>query len=190
MTVDYCDPNGDVQKEWESACGNHYECIDGGVRQPAAPTTDDIGAFDGNENDIDRFYMDNSIQDVDEVTSVTVWIYGRNSTGERCSVDIQLGSIQPWEGYQSVNMDGSYAWRSKTFNGSWTQTNLDEMQVRFKAYSNYGTYDYTRIRAFYCEVTYSEVVVGYGHDFMGVPAANIDSVNGIPTANIDKIKGV
>lgn len=190
MTVGYCDPNGDVQKEWESSCGNHYECIDGGIRQPATPSSDNIYVADGNENDIDRFYMDNSIQGVDEVTSVVVWIHGNNTTGEHCQVDIQLGSIQPWEGYQTVNMDSGYAWFSKTFNGSWTQQNLDEMQVRFKADSAYGKIDLTWIRAFYCEVTYSEVSLGYGHDFMGVPAANIDEVNGIPTANIDTIKGV
>lgn len=190
MTVDYCDPNGDVQKEWNSACGNHYECVDGGVRQPATPTDDDINALDGNENDIDRFYMDNSIQGVDEVTSVTVWIYGRNSTGERCSVDLQVGSLEPWQGYQSVDMDGSYAWRSKTFNGSWTQANLDDMQVRFKAYSAYGTYDYTRIRAFYCEVTYTEVATGWAHKIYGIDPAHIGKIMGVPRANIAKVNGV
>ena len=188
MTVDYNDPNGDVQKEWESSCANHYECIDGGVRQPNAPTTDDIAALDGNENDIDRFYMDNSIQGVDEVTSVVVWIYGRNSTGEHCLVDLQMGTLEAWEGYQTVNMDGSYAWRSKTFNGSWTQANLDDMQVRFKADSIYGTYDYTRIRAFYCEVTYSQA--GYGHKVQGVAPEHIAKIMGVPKAHIGKVNGV
>lgn len=190
MTIGYCDPNGDVQKEWFPSVGTtHYVLIDGGIRQPTAPTTDNIGAFDGNENDIDRFYL-TSLPDVDEVTSVVVWVYGRNSSGEPCQVDLQMGTIEAWEGYQTIEMVGGYGWFSVTFNGSWTQINLDQMQVRFKADNIYGTYDYTRIRAFYCEVTYSEVVVGYGHDFMGVPAANIDEVNGVPTANIDTIKGV
>lgn len=32
--------------------------------------------------------------------------------------------------------------------------------------------------------------LGYGHDFMGVPATNIGIVSGVPTANIANIKGV
>jgi len=189
MTVDYVDPNGDVQKEWNSACPNHYECIDGGVRQPAAPTSDNINAVDGDENDIDRFYL-TSLPDVQEVTSVKIWIYGNNTTGEHCLVDLQMGSLEPWEGYQTVNMDSGYAWFSKTFNGSWTQTNLDQCQVRFKADSAYGKFDTTWIRAFYCEVTYSEVPTGYSHKVNGVLPAHIGKINGVPTAHIAKVNGV
>ena len=39
-------------------------------------------------------------------------------------------------------------------------------------------------------VTYTPIATGYAHDFMGVPAANIGSVNGVPTANIASIDGV
>ncbi|KKN22853.1 hypothetical protein LCGC14_0910830 [marine sediment metagenome] len=44
------------------------------------------------------------------------------------------------------------------------------------------------IACVYAVVTYTPA--GYGHDFIGVPAANIGSVNGVPTANIASIKGV
>jgi len=44
------------------------------------------------------------------------------------------------------------------------------------------------IACVYAVVTYTPP--GYGHDFIGVPAANIDNVIGVPTENIDKIIGV
>lgn len=188
MVVDFCDPNGDVERGWVVSEGvNHFAVLNEGVRQPAVPDSDNIAATDGDENDIDRFYMDDSIQDVDEVTSITIWIYGNNTTGERCSVDLY---IVAWRGYQVVNMDSGYGWFSKTFDVLCNQAQLDAMQVRFKAYSNYGKMDGTWIRAFYAEVTYSEVVVGYAHKFLGIASNKIGKVCGVPTANIGKIKGV
>ena len=187
MTVDYCDPNGDIERGWVVSTGvNHFAVLNDGVRQPATPVSDNIYAGDGDENDIDRFNM-SSLTGVEQVTSITVWIYGNNTTGEHCQVDLY---IVAWRGYQTVNMDSGYNWFSKTCVVTCNQAQLDAMQVRFKADSAYGKYDCTWIQAFYCEVTYTEISVGYEHDFMGVPAANIDEVNGIPTANIDTIKGV
>jgi len=188
MVVDYCDPDGDITKQWShpSAPADHFQEINDGVRQPTVPSSDDIAATDGDENAVDQFTM-TSLSNVDEVTQVTVWTYGNCTAGEDARVNLYIGA---WQGQAWVGLGTSGGWRSYTKTGSWTQEQLNAMQVQYQADSVYGKFDGTWIRACYCEITYSEVAVGYGHDYMGVPAANIGSVSGVPTANIASIKGV
>jgi len=186
MVVGYIDPNSDVIAQWQ-ASGINHDHVDDGIREPNVPNSDDIDATDGDENAVDHYHM-TTLEGIDEATKIVVWVYGRGTSGEQAICNARIDDELYLGAWTCTNT--TFAWRSHTYNGSWTQSDIDGLQIRFTADSNYGKYDGTWIRACYMEITYSEVSLGYGHDFLGVPAENIDNVSGVPTANIDKIKGV
>lgn len=107
--------------------------------------------------------------------------------GGHPEVDVNMGG---WQGYQETVLGaGVDAWSTQDFAGNFSQADLDGLQVNYRA--DTSNKDATNnIDVVYVIITYTLLAVGYSHDFMGVPAANIDNVCGVPTANIDKIKGV
>ena len=95
-----------------------------------------------------------------------------------------------WQGYQETVLgNGVDVWSTQDFPGAFTQADLDGLQVNYRADVAVKN-SQNNIDVCYVIVTYTLLVVGYGHNFMGVPAANIGNVCGVPTENIDKIKGV
>ena len=157
------DPNGDatVTDAWTITLGTtHYEAINDGVRQPA--TT----GFDGGalyleyaaDRDGNVALSMTTLTDVQQVTAIKVWIYTSNSGGSGTYIDISKDGTT-WVGAQFVSYT-SGAWVSKTFSGlTWTQTNLDNLQVRLVGSAS-GASDYeTSINAMYATITYEEVVI-------------------------------
>lgn len=192
MAVENILPNGDKVAGWETANKihgetYHYECLD---EYPSA--TDGSYVSDTNisgSGSEESFYMA-TLSDVDEVTSIVVYTNGSCSAGNNDpSIDISLDNGENWEGSQTCNLNVATGTVTNTFNGSWNQSELDNLIIKYisdvaeKGENNI-------IQFFYVKITYTIAVAGYTHDFMGIPSANIDSVNGIPSANIDTIKGV
>ena len=180
-------PTGTVSHTWSQGTG--HANIDDVVTQPAAGDGSIIKATQpaGDDNDVEVVSF--GTISVGSVSNITVWTYGGYAGGAGTpEVDVYMGA---WQGYQEVSFTGApFVWTSDSFNGSWTQANLDGLQVRYRAdVPDAGKAEETNsIDVCYVVVTY--VSPGYGHDFLGVPAANIDEVSGVPTANIDNIKGV
>jgi len=187
MTLGYIQPNSDnVPNDW-LPISTEYTLIDEARGSPN--TTDYISATNltGDDNKVSEFGFPNTINDVDEVTQIIVYSYGIKVGTPTPEVDLYIGG--GWRGYQECSVTTGWGWVGDTWNGSWTQAELNAVQVRYRA-DVPNKNDVNQISCVYLRVTYTQVVLGYGHDFMGVPAANIDSVNGVPTANIDNIKGV
>jgi len=187
MPTDYVDPNDDVSNAWVvSGGGDAYDNLDDGVRQPDEPDADYIFAGDGNENDECIMRM-GTLTDVDTVSSIVIWTYGKATSGERPTIDININGYQ---GVQTVLLDTSYSWKSNTFNGNWTQSQLNDLLVKYKADTAYGKYDSTYIKACYGEITYTELVSNWAHKFIGVAGASIGKVCGVEIGNIGSVKGV
>lgn len=189
-------PNADILAEWSNTGGTHESCIDEGL----PPTLGDMISCSGSgsNGDIDNFNMETIDIAGGTISSIEVKIY-HESWMPVCScvpftVDINLGG---WQGSKNYTTTEVLAWESQTWAGlAGSQADLNALQVKITA-GNLQTADncvtvhdtiwlYTVI----VEVTWVAAPVGYGHDFMGVPAANIGSVSGVPTANIASIKGV
>jgi len=185
MTVDFCDPNGTNTGEWQyTGSSTHHENVDDAIRQPTNPNLDDNNNYaDGDQSDIEDYSFTSLT--VTEVTSVRIWYMGGNAYAHMPEVRIYMGG---WTAQQTADLAG--VWRSLIFNGTWSQEDLNGLRVEWQAPSTIDKFEVGFLYAVYAEVTYTLEEEGYGHDFMGVPAANIDSVNGIPSANIDTIKGV
>jgi len=192
MTVGYCDPDDAPVEQWGGDCPtNHEDCVDDAVRQPTnPPTTTEIRASIEEQSAVDQFTMDNSINDISEATQITFWANARttNTLSRDFYMDIKIAGS--WVGYSGKSLTTSQAWYSKTVNGSWTQAQINALQVRVRSDSSIGTYHLQYCYEVYCEVTYSEVPTGYGHKVNGVLPAHIGKINGVPTAHIGKVNGV
>ena len=198
MVVGDLIPNDDVSVAWAVypfPNAIHYVLIDEDKGSPTVPLTGDAingTGIGGEDNAVDDFRL-SSLEDIDEATQAVVYVYCQYREDYAGAFDIDFYDGNAWRGYQNLipTQEGpAWGWDSKTFAGlSMDQTDVNNARVRFR-----GDFpdikDGATIGTCYVELTYTEVAVGYGHDFMGVPAANIGSVNGVPTANIASIKGV
>lgn len=177
-------PNETVSNAW--SIGDHTD-INEDVTQPDISGVGFLTATEsaGDNNDIVVLGFPDTITDVDEVTNITVWswigIVGNNSA----EIDINMGG---WlEDYREVSPIG---WTSDSFNGSWTQEDLDGLQVRLRA-DVPVKYNSNIFDVLYVVVTYIPISVGYtAGKPMGIATNKIGKVLGILTANIGKIKGI
>ena len=152
--TDYTDPNGDVATSgWTpTPAGTHYTTIDEATRQPTVPDTADyISAADGGGQD--DFNM--TTFTAATVTQIKVWVYGENP-GAQAQFQGNIYVAGAWQtaGTFSVGTPaGSPSWGSITYDGSWTQADLDNLKVRLIRSGINMTA--TKCFAMYAEVTYS-----------------------------------
>ena len=193
MTSTALDPNSTVAHTWSEGSGEPD--IDDGVRQPDAGDTAYIGATfgAGDDNQVEIVGFPNTIIDVGEVTNITVWSWACGFVQPEVSVN--MGG---WQTYQNVNYgvgipNTNEAWTSNSFNGSWSQSDLDGLQVGYRAdvpdpgKGPSGNW----INACYVVVTYTEPAADYAaSNPLGVAIAGVKSVMGVLLADIKEIKGV
>ena len=161
------DPDADgVTLEWTPIpSGDHYATIDDGTRQPAVPNLDDyieINSGAGQDNFADTFYME-TLTGVDSVSSIKIWVYGKTGPADdEVHADISLDDGSTWVGSGEIipESTSSAAWFSKTFNGTWTQAQLNTLHTKliYKFVGGVAIGD-TAVYAMYAEITYEEVVI-------------------------------
>jgi len=173
----YIDPNGDRDKgTYVSSGTDYFAAIDDGIRQPTAG-----GAADyvygmkfppPPTPGVDIFNM-TTLTGVASVTNVTVWIYGikplLDTLPQTC---IYMGGTWTTLTNIPINADGPYAWASVSFDGTWTQTDLDNCQVEVKINSS-NCY----VASMYAVVTYTAGATTTGKVIM------ISDDGGCPTYN-------
>jgi len=186
-------PTADVTNEWTSPAdpGNHHNYIDDVVVVPNAGDGAFIGANKDDDGDIEVFDMDNDTQDVDgnSISTIVIYVRAREQGGTTTNIIVNV-NLGGWLANRYLNPTLSWEWYPLAWGSlNCDQTDLDNLQIKFTA----GTIvdpQFQEIDVAYCVITYDQVAVGYGHDFLGIPAANIDSIMGIPAANIDNIMGL
>ena len=187
MVVATIRPNSTIANPWFDA---HHTYIDEEHNQPG-DVGDDVLTI-ANKNDNDEVFtvgFPNTIDDVDEVTNITIWTRGSSLLG----TDPEIWLLLDWTtAEQQCTLDTVEAWTSNSFNGSWSQADLDSLQLNYRADVDAGQKaDGHNIDVAYAVVTYTPTgPAGYQHKFLGIPSAKIGKVCGIPTANVGKIKGV
>ncbi len=185
-------PNDTVSNAW--SIGDHTD-VDEEVVDPNG--SDDVWWLatwaSTDDNDIIIMGFPNTIDDVDEVTNITVKTLGEiNLSGDGDpEVDINMGGWQN-EGSEPecvLGFMGTPAWETNSFDGSWSQSDLDGLQVKYIADcipKNSGNW----LDVVYVIVTYTQLGAGYTHKVSGIAPANIAKINGIARANIAKVNGV
>ena len=124
-------PESDVTAEWNviPLFSEHWSVID--ENHGNANDSNYIRAAEdlGDDNDVDTFDF-TSLGNVAEVTQVVVWTRGWKG-GNHPEIDLNIGG---WKGYEQCTLPDSIPnWTSNTWNGSWTQADLNGLQVRYRA---------------------------------------------------------
>jgi len=135
MATAYLDPNADgAQTGWTKSGTPHtyyYEYVNSGARDPDAGNTDDYLAGDTNGNKQD-LHME-TIGDVGSATAVEVYAYMQRAGPPDADAKVQVYMGGSWQTAQNLSIADSWAWKSATFEGSWTQADVNALQVRFEA---------------------------------------------------------
>lgn len=169
----------------------HYDDIDEGI--VGGTGSDYIGALNsqGDHDEDEQFGYGNPDLEGQTASQVVIWTNGIVIIGGGVYITVNIGGEE--FGPVGVGLGTGRAWLSNTFvpaGDNWTEAECAAMKVIYTASvgtDKYGVNLYTS----YAQFTYEPPPPpGYQHDYMGVPAANIGSVDGVPTANINTIKGV
>ena len=174
--------------------GTHAD-VDEEVSDPDMGDENELYSSNAQGDDNDEVILGfGTIQNVAEVTNIRVKTLGGIMGTNTPEVDVNMGGWQNLGAEPECPITGGplaedYTWEDNDFPGSFSQSDLDDLQVKYIADVPVKL-DGNGIDVMYVIVTYTEAAVGYGHDFLGIPAANIDSIMGIPAANIDNICGL
>lgn len=179
--------DGAVNDWYQPLVGDHYVKID---EHPGAPNLESIYATQsqGDDGDLDQFNFENPSFEGNVSSQVVVWTYGWKSNAGSVDVTLNIGGEE--HGPVDVGLGVAAGWHSNTFYPDaedWTELEASGVKLTYTAHCDLSKENIT-IYTCYLKFTYPEQ--GYAHDFLGVPAANIGSVNGVPTENIDNINGV
>ncbi len=159
--VGYADPNGDSEPlEWvEIPDGDHYPTIDDGTREPDTPDTDDY-IYSANNTTQDTFDMETvDLGDV-PATSIKIWVYGYGEYGTSPHIfqHSATGNIYidgSWQTAKEFDMSNTTQWYSVEFTGTFTQADVDALEVQFTKTQTAGSIGgATYIYAAYAEITY------------------------------------
>lgn len=196
MATNTVKPNGDNLCNWAGPIdpGNHHTYVD---EYPGSPDSLFVSAtnLDSDNNDVEIFNM-TTFDDIeaDSITQIVVYTYGRRTGVNTPEIDVSFDNGVSWESgtgnEPECAIGTSWGEVTNTWAGlSYSKADLDNLLIKYIA-DVPDKDDLNQIDRIYAVITYTEAVVGYGHDFLGIPAANIDSIMGIPTANIDNICGL
>lgn len=183
-------PNSAVSHTW--SVGTNPTDVDDLVVDPDAGDAIVVQAVGTNGDDlnVEKFGFPNTIDDVGEVTNIAVHTYGGWIGSASPDVKIYIGGEEAWV---SANLPvGAFLWRTNNFAGSWSQSDLDSLEVWYRAnVADVGKGpEINNLDVVYVIVTYTPPVSGWGHKFNGVANINIGKINGVLKANIAKVNGV
>ncbi|MFA5386587.1 MAG: hypothetical protein WC297_02915, partial [Candidatus Paceibacterota bacterium] len=132
----YIDPASNVQYQLRTEAGAasslNWAHIDQGIRQPNAPSIDSYVTDNvGGKTDI---YTMTSLTGVSSISNITVWGYGKGDhVGDGFTVGIYMGGswlTQTDFNFPTGNGSVPPAWRSVSYDGAWTQADLNAIQVK------------------------------------------------------------
>ena len=177
-------PNATVTNEW--LYGDHTD-VDEEVTQPSTPDgyPDDWSCDPDDHGEIIVMGFPDTIDDVGIITNITVWTYGETMEEDYPAISIYMGG--DWEDDQNCNLPGYTlgGWTSDSFDGSWNQTDMNGLQVRYTANTDtkYGSHS---LWCVYVIVTYT-IPSGWPHKVLGMSPTKF---NGMEITDSSKILGV
>lgn len=181
-------PNADVANPWSRG---DWDSINDVELQPAGSgDATYLEGWVGDNNSVYKCGFPDTITDVDEVSNVTVWCWGYEVGGDP-EITINIDGVEEaWQECTLPTGAGNDDWTSNSYNGAWTQANLDSLEVWLRSDSPVKN-DIDKFSVVYVVITYSQVAAGWaGGDFIGVVNANISIISGVAIADIDNVKGV
>lgn len=128
----YVDPNGDVSVAWNpTPASTHYTAVDEGARQPSTSSPLDLTDYVGSAtiSAVETFSM-STLTGVSSVSNITVWAYGEHNAGPNdATPNIYMAGA--WTtSVAKFGLTDAPVWKSVSFDGNWSQADLDAMQIK------------------------------------------------------------
>jgi len=145
-------PNQNVNTLWDIYT---YANIDDNVVAPNTPGLDRVRAYDTDAYSEQIWGFTNPAgSGITSVSEVNFHLYAGQWDVQDFHVKarLRIGSGGTWTGAQTVSLD-SYAWKEVQFVGSWTVSDMDNLQLGLQAGDTESVYDAeVSVRALYCEI--------------------------------------
>jgi len=152
-TTGFVDPDGETQAEWDLGEGiSNWAAVNDTIRNPNDPTGEGGDIFNQWAGEYDNYTM-TTISNVDTVSAVVMWAYYEDLDGANHDLKFNI-NMNGWQTPQILAI-GPFGtgWGSKTFTGSWTQSDLNNLQLSLEYDSGEGM-DVT-VYSVYAEVNYT-----------------------------------
>ena len=164
MAVQIVDPNGDgATSDWTEAGspggGSSYQFVDNGVRQPSTDSIDTDYLTSQTNAQVEIHSMGTFTASA--ITQVKVWIRCKKQAGDGENVNVSVYMGGGWEADQALDPTTSWSWRSLTYSGSWNQSDLNALEVRFTMVRPTG--GSAEISEHYAEITYTGGATSRSH---------------------------
>ncbi len=124
----FSDPTGVSSNNWENGTWSN---VDNGIRQPDVNGIT-LDSMDDGLTGVAVFNMSNVVMGTDLTTAILVWIYAKGEGGGD-DIEGDLNIAGGFEGQSAFSITASNSWKSLTFTGSWTDTQVDAMTVEVTA---------------------------------------------------------
>ena len=160
MAVDQIRSNGNNNTLWYDY---DYTKIDDNVVQPNAGDGLAASALNSEE---DPVWNDNGVRqqwDMSSLTvasfsSITLWVRAKGSLGtETLDLDVNIGGSWQGASQKSLTPSNVYGWYSVTYNGTWTQEQLNGLIVGLTPNNISAIGATVDVDVVYCDVTYVPV---------------------------------
>jgi hypothetical protein len=150
MATETIRPNGNANTLWAA---NAYTLIDDVVNSPSS-AGDGTNAYADDDNESDEQKWDfEALSTLTSISSVEVFVRHKDdgiSGNPDSAVNVKIGGV--WQTGQNISYNSSYSWVSKTFNGSWSDSDFDDFEVGITAPN-----DIRRGREYLVSVVYAVV---------------------------------
>ena len=157
MVQEYLDPDANINTLWARY---DYTLIDDGVRDPTTPTgyPNDITTNEDDDDEEQIWSFENTTKEYGSITQIVVKLYIAKSedTYECDDPDIRIKVGGSWETPQTLAINDTPQWRDVTFSGSWSASDVDDLQVGVDCGSQPKHTSGMQIDAIYCDISGGE----------------------------------
>lgn len=137
-------PTSNVNSNWDV---NTYANIDENVVEPNAGNGDTINWDKNDDGEKQEYNMGNTTYTA--ITKLVLWIYTRTLDDGGTVARMKIGATDSGD----LSLPNDDSWHSKTWNGTWTQAEVNSLTVELEAPARIGGSKYGEFDVVYVEVT-------------------------------------
>ncbi len=89
-------------------------------------------------------------------SSVKIWVYARKDSEYQAPFNVNAYLNGEWKTPQFITLTTDWAWYSKEYTGTFTQNDIDNLQIRLKYGNPPGESSSVEVAAAYAEINYTK----------------------------------
>ena len=177
-------PNQDIVTDWPTSTGGSYYTE---INEGATPDTNTYIATEGEDQDYGVEFGMTSESNIEEATALTLRVHANavdvGSDNDTLDLDLRINNVR--QGAQTFTpTEGAYGWLEATYTGSWTQSDIDSLEVIIEREvqgggNPAGRGDEIRVSTVYVDMTYESASLLEQSSYRWFENANSASSDGV-----------